>query len=499
MATIAGAQGLSTNSQVDQLIAQYRAQKEAPIKALKNKVTNLNKKVTAYGDIETKLKSLVTSLTSNLVTTNTIQNSDGTFQQTKNTSEKFDAKTVTSSDDTIVSVSVTDEAISGTFDILVNRLAKSDSIFSSQVITNDTDLASAGNDVGTLIINGVETEISVDLTGDETNKQVLQKIATAINSSGASAKATVVNDSSTTSRLLITASSSGTENAISFTAGSLFNSIGLNDDVNTARTAYTSANAGFQLTDSTQLDSSFKFNGVEMTKSSNTITDLLDGVTLNLKQIQQSTDTPVIIATSLDKDSVKKRVEQFFSDYNEVIKIINTKTNRKTGDLANDSIFSGIKRTLASIMRTAVGSITIEGAPSSLYLIGIEADDDGTLSIKDTTKFNSYLDENVTKVADIFVSKNDDDEVAQGIVHQLETYIKTITDPNTQLDDSVELTKQHIKRVNAQIARYQVKVDNEVLKFQDEFSEMQTIVQALSRQYASIQQFTSGLLGSGNT
>ncbi|MEK7263008.1 MAG: flagellar filament capping protein FliD [Bacteroidota bacterium] len=493
MATIAGAQNLTTNTQIDQLIEQYRTQKSKPVKKLEEKITSINKKIGSYGDIKSKLNTLMDSAKA-------LISSDLTSPSSP---DKFESKTVSSSDSTIVSATATSDASNSTYEILVTRLAKSDSIFSNQVTSTDTTIVGiegAGAKTFSLTVNGTTSNIVVTLNVGDTNSDIIKAIASAINSSDANVTASAVSDTATTSRLLISSKNTGTVDAISFAdvAGTLFDNIGLSAAVNAGRTAYTNATAGFQYTDSSTLNASFKFNGVDMTRGSNTITDLIDGITFTLKKTQLITDTPITISTTLDKDSAKSKIDKFITDYNDVIKFLNSKTARNSNsDIAGDSTYTTILSKLRSIARSQIESISTADGPDQISLLGIKVNSDGTLSFDDVSKFNSYLDQNVRYVADIFVSTDEDGfvfEAKDGLAHQFKTYIDSLTKPGGQLALSTQSSQQDVRRIKKQITKLETKIEIEVQKYRDEFSRMQTLVQQLGQQYSTVQSLTSGLL-----
>ena len=495
MATVAGAQGISTSNPIDQLVEQYRTQKRKPIRKLEEKITTLNRKVSTYSEFKSKLTTLMDTAKSLISADLTSPGSP----------DKFESKTVSSSDSTIVSATATTTSDTGTYEILVSSLAKSNSIFSNQVTSEDTTIVEtegAGAKTFSLTVNGVTTNIAVTVNADDTNADIMKAIASAINSSDADVTSSAVSDTASTTRLLITSKSTGTVNAISFAdvAGTLFNTIGLTAAVNADRTAYNNMTGGFQYTNSTTLDASIKFNGVDVTRSSNTISDLITGVTFTLKKTQLVTDTPVTISTTIDKDAAKAKIDKFITDYNEVIKYLNAKISRNSGsDLAGDSTISTIYSKLRGIIRTPVESISTIDGPDHLSLIGVKVNSDGTLSFDSVDKFNTYLDQNVRYVADIFISTDEEGfvfEANDGIAHQLKKYIDSLTKPGGQLALSSNTSGQEVRRIKKQITRLDIRIEKEVSKFRDQFARMQNIVQQLGQQYASVQSLTSSLLGS---
>ncbi len=124
----------------------------------------------------------------------------------------FDAKTLTSSHEDLVTAAASNEAQPGVYQLRVNSLAKA-----HQISTQGFALADAVISTGELDIqvgNGPTTTISLD----ETNN-TLRGLADAINGSNADVFATVINDGSAENsyRLMVSSKKTGTANAITLT------------------------------------------------------------------------------------------------------------------------------------------------------------------------------------------------------------------------------------------------------------------------------------------
>lgn len=144
-------------------------------------------------------------------------------------------------------------------------------------------------------------------------------------------------------------------------------------------------------------DASLTIDGVSVTRTSNTITDVIGGVTLNL--LKGDAGTTVNLQVDRDVSSIKSKIQSFVDSYNTVSSYITTQqtydaANKTTGGvLFGDGTLSSIKDDLT---KTLIG--TVWGSASdlpSLGLIGVNLDDKGKLSIDDTllttnlqTRFN---------------------------------------------------------------------------------------------------------------
>ncbi|MBI4649723.1 flagellar filament capping protein FliD, partial [Candidatus Desantisbacteria bacterium] len=154
----------------------------------------------------------------------------------------------------------------------------------------------------------------------------------------------------------------------------------------------------------TGLDSSFEIDGIPMVKSSNTVTDALPGVTLNL--IKASTSTTVNFSISRNTSSIKNDINSFISLYNENINYINSQYNwdddkKQGGALMGD----GTLFTVQSQLRETIFS-QVTGLPSDYvsYLseIGITASSSGILSANDSI-LSSAISNDFDNVRKLFI------------------------------------------------------------------------------------------------
>ncbi|MBM4166375.1 MAG: hypothetical protein FJ218_05605 [Ignavibacteria bacterium] len=492
MATVSGISGLSMNDKIDQLAEQVRTQKSKGITKLNEQKTELNSRKTSYSELKTKLNALKSLINDSMIV----------FTNWGDT-KKFESKTTTSSDSTIASATSSEKAQAGTFTVLVERLAKTDSLFSDLVSSDDSSIET---EVGTggksfnVTVNGVTTTIAVTIEGGETNKEIINKIVSAINTSEAAVQAQTVTPTSTDSRLYLASDSSGEDNAITFAdvSGTLMANLGLTAGVNAARTAYTNNTAGFQYTVSNDLNSKFKFNGIDVQRSTNSITDLLTGVTLTLSKTQQATDTPVTITIANDKTALYAKIDEFISKYNEVITYLRTQSEKtQSSSLRRDSIYLSLAAKLRSIVRNEIESISTLDGPTTLAAIGITTNSNGTLTFSDKTKFDSYYTQNISYVADIFISTEASGfifEAKDGVAHQLVASIKTITDIGGELDTYSDSIRTQLFSLEKKMSKFKSKVDLEVEKFRDKFSKSQLLLQQLAQQSQYLNIFNKNFL-----
>ena len=152
-------------------------------------------------------------------------------------------------------------------------------------------------------------------------------------------------------------------------------------------------------------DASFTLDGVAVTRSSNTVDDMITGVTLNL--LKAASDTTITLTIGRDYEGVEEKISGFVDAYNEVMDAINAQltydtANEKTGEpLFGDSTLRMIKSNLTRTILTPVPGV--DEKFSTIGLIGINLDNDGKLSIDDE-KLQGYLETNFNDIQSLFAA-----------------------------------------------------------------------------------------------
>jgi flagellar hook-associated protein 2 len=152
-------------------------------------------------------------------------------------------------------------------------------------------------------------------------------------------------------------------------------------------------------------NASITIDGIEVTPSSNTVNDVIPGVTLNLRKA--ASDTIVTVNINRDYEAVKDKIEEFVNAYNEAIEAINShlrfneKTNEAGGILFGDNTLKTIKSSLTQIILNKVSGVSDNF--STLGHFGIRISDDSKLTIDEDT-LTDYLESNFDDLKKLFVA-----------------------------------------------------------------------------------------------
>ncbi|MFN3694404.1 MAG: flagellar filament capping protein FliD, partial [Ignavibacterium sp.] len=135
------------------------------------------------------------------------------------------------------------------------------------------------------------------------------------------------------------------------------------------------------------LSARFLFNGIEIQRDSNTISDLVNGVTITLKSVFTTNDPDVVISVGTDAASIKSKIESFINSFNELYSYLrknSSSTSGQRGILFGDSTTSSLLNILSSS-----GYLPLSGFSSdvinSLSKLGITFDVNNGLSISDSS------------------------------------------------------------------------------------------------------------------
>ncbi len=162
---------------------------------------------------------------------------------------------------------------------------------------------------------------------------------------------------------------------------------------------------GYNMQSTTGQDAKVTINGIVITRSSNTIDDVISGVTLDLSRIDSGESVDLTI--SRDTDSIKTSITDFTDAYNSIIEFINqeftyNEDSESSGVLSGESTLSTIKSILQSTITNTIN--LLPSGSNALSLIGITSDVNGKLSLNDSD-FMSAINSDFYAVKRLFVAE----------------------------------------------------------------------------------------------
>ena len=292
MATISSA-GIGSGLDVNSIVTQLMAIERQPVTALQTKATKIQTQISEFG----KQKSAMSTLR------------DAARKLTN--TDTWGATVGSSSNTNAVDVTTTTGAAVGNYAVEVSSLAASQSL-ASAVFPASTATPGAGTlhielgawNTGQTAFTPKTGATAVDITIAATD--TLAQVRDKINASGAGVTALVFTDASG-SRLLMRSSTTGVDNAFRTTV--VDGDGGNTDAAGLSRLAYDpSAGAAVMTRTQAAANAVATFNGLPVSSASNTLTNIVDGMTLKLKGL---TAGAVEVGVVQDNESLTKAVQAF--------------------------------------------------------------------------------------------------------------------------------------------------------------------------------------------
>lgn len=363
--------GLGSGLDVSSIISQLSALEKQPLKSLQTKATTLQTQLSTVGIIQSQVSAL-SSAASKL----------GSVLSWKGT-------TATSSNTSAVSATAGTGAAAASYSIEVSKLAKAQSLaLPTSVGSPALPAATDQLGYGTLSIKvGSNAAVDINIADGE---GTLTQIAAKINAtSGLGVAASVISDGSGKVNLMLRATNTGSDGAFTVTATE-----GTGGTVsvpsNLSRLSYSAGNFAMAQNQAPQ-NAEATINGVAVSSSKNTLTNVVDGLNLTLSQV---TTTTVDVTVAKDTASMTKSIQDFIGAYNALNQTLNDATaydaaTKTAGALQGDSVATGLQRALRSL----VGATSSTGSTfSRLADIGISAKLGGDLEINNTRLTSAFSD-----------------------------------------------------------------------------------------------------------
>jgi len=418
--------GAGSSVLTQDVIDQLRAADESKF------VTPIDRKVTAENDKTSAFDVLDAHM-------------DNVYESLKSLNEYgvFESRTTSVSDESIVGITAKDSSDIQDFTLDIEQLATKE-IEQSGSFSSKTDKIADGSGVMELNVGDLSFDINYDATTTlEGLKELINKTA------GDSVNATIVQVNDNDYRLLFNAVDSGVgseisikdtgtkndnknDNKIDDILDNIFGGKDDNHHKGNLKRALTSGMSNVQ----TAQDAKFTFNGLDITRSSNSVDDLLSGVTLTLKDTGR-----VDASVQQNRENIESKITNFIDKYNTAMYQLSedTKSSQdadERGAFSSDSTIKNMRTSLTNIIST------VGGGGTGLSDYGINVDEDGRLSV-DSEVLDKQLDKNAGDVQAFFTGgtmtgADGEDKKVEGIFTELETEFAKYSKYNTILDQYKE-------------------------------------------------------------
>jgi flagellar hook-associated protein 2 len=443
--------GINTTEVVDALVEAQRAPLQQSIDRLKTKA---DVQISAYGYV----KSALTTLQAAFDALNDVS-------EVKNFS-------VSSTDATVLSGAGTTSAIAGDYDVVISALANK-TVWNSNVINVDasTDTINSGASFDiTLTVGGSAQTVTVSTDTPD-------GIVDAINDADLGVTAALID---TGDGFVVTiAGEYGSDNAFTVDSSTI-DSSGNALLVDANGTAVNDLFLGAAVSSAT--DASLTVNGVAVTRTTNTVSDAIPGVTLTLSDTGSET-----ISVTQDSATLETALRNLVDIYNEVDTIFDQLTtgadddDAAVGSLATDSTFRSLRNSIRSILTTP--SSTASGNINYLSDIGIQFQRDGSLEI-DEDRFTTALSDEFDDVVQALTAGTDDQSIygtaSRGIAGDVSVLIYDMTKTTGTITSVLTDAADDLTDYEDKLADLDARMEKVRERYIAQFSAMQTIVDQMN-------------------
>lgn len=428
--------GLFTGIDTSEIISKLIAVEKKPLYALQSKKAVYQKQISSYGDLLSKLSGFKESLS---------------FFKT-NTGIPFSA---TSSNISMVSVSTSADASAGVYDIEIKQLARAHRVISNSGAASESTAVVTGADKYFKFKIGDSGEVQeIALTDGMT----LLELKNAINEKNGGVTAAIVNTGSGEEPYKLVLSSN--------TTGASKNIIITQDD-----TVFGSAYSDVQQAQ----NAIFKVNGVEVQRSSNTVSDVITGVTLTLNNSDVNYGTanaaPINVTISQDTAVIKNKLNIFVAQYNAFVAAAKG-LSAKGQVLATDS-------SLDSIINTLRGVTTNKYNGNMLVNFGLTHDRNGVLQVNDTV-FSALNNSSSDALSMLKAMSESFDAALSNIINNF------IPSKRDGLRDSIKRIEKSLSNLDIRLTRKEESLNKKFSQLEQTISTLQSRGDYLLQQLSKI-------------
>lgn len=443
--------GLASGLDTRAIIAALVAVERRPITALEQKKTGYSRQKSLFGDLGGLLDKLESAAKALKSTTDFLQ------------------MQATSNDESILTASASSSATPGTYTVRVNQLATAQINTAGRASPTAPIGGAAGPVSFQIDAGGVSLPISADPN--------LQSIAAAINAANTAndlgVRAEVIDTGNTTNpaeryELVLRSTQPGAANGFT---------ISFDDGPPEFEQLIADLNANQRDAQDAELD----VNGVTVFRSTNTISDLFAGITIDLRSADQTKDVTITVAT--DGAETAKKVKDLVDAYNSAVDFFTAQSALDANGKASSPLFGDpTLRSIRSSLRSIVGGSVATGneAYQLLSQVGITADKDGKLTFNQS-RFEEALADDEQAVTRLFTDSTN------GITGRLRDQIDVYTDGvdgllktrNDGFDRLVKQTTDRIDQAERRLTLYQQQLEAK-------YANLETLLARLQGQGSSV-------------
>ncbi|WP_313570068.1 flagellar filament capping protein FliD [Pantoea piersonii] len=447
--------GIGSGLDLSSILDSMQTAEKAALTPISNQQSSYTAKLSAYATLKSALTTFQTANT------------------TLNNADLFTATTATSSSSAF-NATTSGSTVAGKYTISVSQLAQAQTLTSAVQSSNTTALGDSSVSSRTLSIalaDGSSKDIT--LTSDQTS---LTGMRDAINGADAGVTASIIKVADGSYRLSVTSDKTGSDNAVSsikVTGDSTLQGI----------VGYDASASSNAMTESvTAQNAKLTVNNIAIENSSNTISDALEGITLNLSDTTSGNQT-LTVATDTSKAS--NAITSWVAAYNTLQDSFSSLTkytavdvgassqDSSNGALLGDSTLRTIQSQLKSLLTNASSSSTFK----TLAQIGVTTDPTtGQLDL-DSSKLNTSLTSNMAGVKEMIIGDGKTTGVATTVASNLTSWLSS-TGIVQSATDGVSKT---LNDLTAQYNKVNDRITDTIARLKTQFTQLDVVMSSLNQ------------------
>lgn len=457
--------GIGSGLKLSDILDSLTTAEKATLTPITKQQSSYTAKLSAYGSLSSALVSFQTANTA------------------LSKADLFTATTTTSSSDAF-SATTTGSAITGKYTISVTQLAQAQTL--TTAAQKDSKAAIATSD-STLTIQqgGGKKPVTIDISAANSS---LTGIRDAINNAKAGVSASVINVGNGEYRLSITSNDTGKDNAmtLSVSGDSALQGVLGYDGTNTATTTGMTESVNAQ-------NAQLTVNNVAIENSSNTISNALEDITLNLTDVTKGNQTLTI---AQDTTKAQTAIKDWVTAYNALQDTFSSLTKYTAVDPGSDAqdtsngalIGDTTLRTIQTQLKSALSNTLSSSTYKTLAQIGITTDpSDGKLKIDDD-KLSAALTKDSSAVGTLIVG----DGKKTGITTTLGTNMTSWLSSTGIIQAAKDGVSKTLNKLTKDYNAASDLIDQKVARYKEQFTQLDVLMTSLNSTSSYLtQQFES--------
>ncbi|MFU0854560.1 flagellar filament capping protein FliD [Kluyvera cryocrescens] len=454
--------GIGSGLKLGDILDSLTAAEKATLTPITKQQSSYTSKLSAYGTMKSALEAFQTANTA------------------LGKADLFTA-TTTASSSTAFSATTTGNAIAGKYTIKITQLAQAQTLTSTSTQKDSKAAIATSDSVLTIQQGGGKKPVTIDISSANSS---LTGIRDAINNAKAGVSASVINVGNGEYRLSITSNDTGKDNGMTLSVSG--------DSALQSFMGYDGTGGGMKESVTAQ-NAELTVNNVAIVNSSNTISDALEDITLNLNDVTTGNQTLTI---TQDNTKAQAAIKDWVTAYNALQDTFSSLTKYTAVDPGSDAqntsngalIGDSTLRTIQTQLKSALSNTASASAFKTLAQIGITSDPStGQLKIDDT-KLTAALKKDSADVGQLIVGDGKKTGITTNIGSNLTSWLSSTGIIQAAKDGVSKTLNKLTKDYNAASDI----IDQKVARYKAQFTQLDVLMSSLNNTSSYLtQQFES--------